>query len=149
MQAENAKIMLEVFRSIEQRDAHRFAALVHPDFEIQWPPSLPYGGTYRDLDPQARQTRPTWDTTWRPLQPTVAERRMDPRVIAATEEEVVVLWRQRGRSPAGARFDGQVLGLYQLRDGKLTHAQMFHFDSAALASFLADAQRQEPGRATT
>jgi ketosteroid isomerase-like protein len=149
MRAENAEIMLEVFRSIERRDAQRFATLVHPDFEIQWPPSLPYGGTYRDLDVQARQTRPTWATTWRPLQPTVAERRMDPRVVAATDEEVVVLWRQRGRSPTGARFDGPVLGLYQLRDGKLTRAQMFYFDTAALARFLADAERQEPGRATT
>jgi hypothetical protein len=35
------------------------------------------------------------------LQPTEAERRMDPRVVAASEEEVVVLWRQRGVDSGG------------------------------------------------
>jgi ketosteroid isomerase-like protein len=62
---------------------------------------------------------------------------MDPRVVAATEEEVVVRWEQRGLSPTGDRFDGPVLGLYRMRDGKLARAQMFHFDTAAVASFLA------------
>jgi ketosteroid isomerase-like protein len=75
------------------------------------------------------------------LQPTAAERRMDPRVVAANDAsgEVVVLWRQRGRSPAGERFDGEVLGLYQVRDGRLARAQMFYFDTVALAEFLANA----------
>lgn len=141
----NAQVMLEVFRAIERRDGQRFVELVHPDFEITWPPSLPYGGTYRDLEAADRQDRPTWTTTWDSLQPTVAERRMDPRVVAASDEEVVMLWHQRGRSPAGERFDGPVLGLYQLRDGRLARAQMFHFDTVALAGFLDIANR----RATT
>jgi len=136
---ENAQVMLEVFRAVERRDARRFAELVHPEFEIHWPPSLPYGGTYRDLEVDARQGRPTWAETWNRLQPTLAEQRMDPRVVAASDEEVVVLWRQRGLSPAGERFDGPVLGLYQLRDGRLARAQMFYFDTAALAVFLANA----------
>jgi uncharacterized protein len=139
---ENAQVMLEVFRAIERRDERRFVELVHPEFEINWPPSLPYGGTYRDVAADARQDRPTWTTTWNPLQPTVAERRMDPRVVAASDQEVVVLWHQRGLSPAGGRFDGPVLGLYQLRDGRLARAQMFHFDTVALAGFLANANRQ-------
>lgn len=139
---ENARVMLEVFRAIERRDARRFVELVHPDFEIHWPPSLPYGGTYRDLAADARQDRPTWTTTWDPLQPTVAERRMDPRVVAASDQEVVMLWHQRGLSPAEGRFDGPVLGLYQLRDGRLARAQMFYFDTVALAGFLANANRQ-------
>jgi hypothetical protein len=53
-----------------------------------------------------------------------------------------VLWHQRGLNPAGERFDGPVLGLYQLRDGRLARAQMFHFDTVALAGFLANAKRQ-------
>ena len=61
---------------------------------------------------------------------------------AATEEEVVVLWRQRGLSPTGARFDGPVLGLYRVRDDKLARAQMFYFDTTALAGFLAYATDQ-------
>jgi len=62
---------------------------------------------------------------------------MDPRVVAAGDDEVVVLWRQRGINPDGDRFDGPVLGLYQVLEGKLARAQMFYFDTAALVSFLA------------
>jgi len=64
---------------------------------------------------------------------------MDPRVVVANEAEVVVLWRQRGLSPAGERFDGEVLGLYQVREGKLLRAQMFYFDTVAVANFLGKA----------
>jgi len=68
---------------------------------------------------------------------------MDPRVVAANEAEIVVLWRQRGLSPSGERFDGEVLGLYQLREGKLARAQMFYFDTAAVAAFLARSMNQK------
>ena len=107
-----------------------------PIVEMYWPPSLPYGGTARGLQQE------TWSDTWRPLQPTEAERRMEPRVVAASEEEVVVLWRQRGVTPAGDRFDGEVLGLYHVRGGQLTRAQMFYFDTAAVVRFLAQATGQ-------
>ena len=135
---DDVELMRAVFTAVERRDTKRFTELVHPDFEIHWPPSLPYGGSYRDLDADAQRGRLTWAATWNPLQPTATERRMDPRIVAANEQsgEVVVLWRQRGRSPAGERFDGQVLGLYQVRDGRLARAQMFHFDTVALVGFL-------------
>ena len=65
---------------------------------------------------------------------------MDPRVVASSDDEVVILWRQRGISPAGDRFEGEVLGLYRLREGKLARAQMFYFDTQAAVSFLAKAK---------
>jgi len=61
---------------------------------------------------------------------------MEPRVVASSGDEVVVLWRQRGRSPSGERFDGPVLALYTIHDGKLARAQMFYFDTAAVVEFL-------------
>ncbi|PYM46400.1 MAG: hypothetical protein DME10_21015 [Candidatus Rokuibacteriota bacterium] len=134
----NAQVMLDVFSAIERRDLQRLQELWHPDVEFHWPSSLPYGGVSHGPGGE----RPNWTQTWIPLQPTEAERRMDPRVVAATEEEVVVLWRQRGLSPTGARFDGPVLGLYRVRDGKLARAQMFYFDTTALAGFLAYATDQ-------
>jgi ketosteroid isomerase-like protein len=143
---ENAEVVLAVFRAIEQRDAQGLINLLDPEFEIHWPPSLPYGGISRGLDAQAGQGRHTWAGTWSPLQPTAAERQMDPRVVAASDQEVVVLWRQRGRSPNGGRFDAPVLGLYRVRDGKLARAQMFYFDTAAVTGFLVDAQRDPPSR---
>jgi ketosteroid isomerase-like protein len=126
---ENGQVMLEIFRAIERRDPERVRDLCQSDVQFHWPPSLPFGG----------DGRPTWAETWIPLQPSDAERRMDPRLVAATDDEVVVAWRQRGVSPVGERFDGAVLGLYEVRGGKLARAQMFYFDSAALASFLANA----------
>ena len=67
---------------------------------------------------------------------------MDPQVVSADEDEVVVVWRQRGLSPAGERFDGEVLGLYQVREGRLVRAQMFYFDTVAVANFLDKAMKQ-------
>ena len=64
---------------------------------------------------------------------------MDARIVAATDDEVVALWHQRGVSPTGERCDAPVLALYRVRDGKLVRAQMFYFDSEELAGFLARA----------
>ena len=133
---ENVTVMREIFNAIERRDAQRFHALCHPTYELHWPPSLPYGGTTRGL----QQAGPTWSDTWHALQPTEAERRMEPRVVAASAEAVVVLWRQRGVTPGGDRCDEEVLGLYHMREGKLARAQMFYFDTAAVASFLTQAK---------
>jgi ketosteroid isomerase-like protein len=131
----NATVMLDIFSAIERRDARRLAELCHPDVEVSWPTALPYGGTARGLGTEP----PTWIHTWAPLQPTEAERSMEPRVIASQGDEVVVLWHQRGLSPGGERFDGPVLALYTVRDGRLARAQMFYFDTPALVAFLARA----------
>jgi len=131
---ESVEIVLEAFEAVEQRDDQRSLGLYDPEVEFHWPASLPFGGSSRG---GARdRPRPSWSEVWEPLQPTVAERRMDPRVVAATDREVVVLWRQRGLSPSGERFDGEVLGMYEVRDRKLARAQMFYFDTAAVQRFL-------------
>jgi ketosteroid isomerase-like protein len=77
-----------------------------------------------------------WSATWNPLQPTAAERKTNLRVIGADDHQVVILYHQRGVTPSGERFDGEVIGLYALRDFKLSRAQMFYFDEVALARFL-------------
>jgi len=68
---------------------------------------------------------------------------MDPRVVAASEEEVVVRWQQRAVSSTGERFDAPVLGLYRMRDRKLVRAEMFYFDAAAVNTFLTRAKQVE------
>jgi ketosteroid isomerase-like protein len=127
---ENTEVMRGIFCAIEHRNFQRLLDLCQPDVAFLWPPALPYAGGERGA----------WAQTWMPLQPTEAEQRMDPRVVAAREDEVVILWQQRGVSPAGDRFDGPVLGLYRLRDGKLARAQMFYFDTVGLADFLTKAE---------
>lgn len=130
----NSETIIKIFRAIEQRNEPQMRQLCQPDFEIHWPVSLPYGGTFRGLDPRPN----SWNATWEPLQPTEAEKKMDACVVAAHQDDVVVLWHQRGLSPKGDLFDGEVLGMYTFRAGRLARAQMFYFDSAAVARFLAD-----------
>ncbi len=139
---ENSKTILAIFRAIEERDAEQFRNLLQPDFEIHWPPSLPYGGTFRGVEPQPRR----WGATWQPLQPSETERKMDAQVVAARGDDVVVLWRQRGRTTDGDSLDEEVLGFYHFREGKLARAQMFYFDTAAVARFLANAKGQSQRR---
>jgi ketosteroid isomerase-like protein len=134
----NASVMLDIFSAIERRDAERLAALCQPDVELSWPAALPYGGTTRGI----ATGPPSWIHTWTPLQPTEAERSMKPRVVASSGNEVVVLWHQRGRSPSGERFEGPVLALYTVHDGKLARAQMFYFDTPAVVEFLERARGQ-------
>jgi uncharacterized protein len=150
---QNIQVMDEIFHAIERRDDQRVLDLCHPDVEFHWPPSLPYGGTYRGLNPD----HPTWGQTWDRLQPTAAERKMDHRIVAASkdknkgkngknnnnEDEVVVLWQQRGVTPSGHRFECPVLGYYKLRDAKLARAQMFYFDTTAVLNFLSAAEAEQ------
>jgi ketosteroid isomerase-like protein len=141
--SDNVDVVLRTFRAVEERDVEGLFALYHPDVEFHDPPSLPYGGSFRTkADIRARLEHApgeTWLGTWGPLQPTEAERRMDPRVVAASDAEVVVLYRQRAVSPYGERLDAPVLGLYEVRDGLFARAQMFHFDTAALVAYIARA----------
>jgi uncharacterized protein len=134
--SENVQVMLEVFSAIERRDLQRVFELCQPDVEFHWPRVLPYGGTSRGVTTEP----PSWGHTWIPLQPTEAEQKMDPRIVAASDDEVVVLWRQRGVSPGGDRLDSPVLALYEVRDGKLARAQMFYFDPTAVLDFLSTAE---------
>ena len=67
---------------------------------------------------------------------------MDPKVIAAQGDDVVVLWHQRGGKGDGESIDEEVLGLYRLRDGRLARAQMFYFDTVPVSNFLAKAQHR-------
>jgi ketosteroid isomerase-like protein len=133
----NVQVILEIFRTLEERDPSRRTVdereetLYQPDVEFHWPSALPYGGTFRGKDAAV------WSATWNPLQPTAAERKMDPQVIGADDRQVVILYHQRGVSPSGERFDGEVIGLYDMRDFKLSHAQMFYFDESSTCSVLA------------
>jgi ketosteroid isomerase-like protein len=142
--SDNVDVVLRTFRAVEQRDAEELFSLYHPDVEFHDAPSLPYGGSVRGKahlrELLERAPDGTWLGTWGPLQPTEAERSMDPRVVAANDAEVVVLYRQRAVDSAGNRLDAPVLGLYEVRDGKFARAQMFHFDTAALVDFLTRAK---------
>lgn len=145
----DTEVVLGVFEAVEQRDREKLFELCHEEVEFHDAASLPYGGSTRGKQALREQleTAPerTWLGTWEPLQPTERERRMDPRVVAAGGEEVVVSYRQRAVSPDGERFDAPVVAIYEVRDGKFARAQMFHYDTAALVGFLERAASAAPG----
>lgn len=131
----NVRVVLETFGAVERRDATGLFALCQPDIRFHWPPSLPYGGS-RGLTDSIAGGAITWEAVWDALQPTEAERSMGPRVVSASDREVVVLWLQRGLGPDGERFQSPVLGLYEVRESRLARAQMFYFDPEAVSAFL-------------
>jgi ketosteroid isomerase-like protein len=126
---ESVEVVLACFAAVEGRDEERQRELFHPEVEFQWPPSL-YGRAIGSGD------RLGFEEVWDPFQPSEADRRMDPCVVASSEDAVVVLWQQRGIDAAGNRFECPVLGLYEVHDRKLARAQMFYFDTTATAEFL-------------
>jgi ketosteroid isomerase-like protein len=142
---DNAAVVLDAIAAVEERDVDRLFSLYHEDVEFHDAPSLPYGGRRRGKQVMRRELEEdpesTWLGTWGPLQPTERERRMDPRVIAESGPEVVVLYRQRALDSSGGRLDAPCLGLYEVRGGKFARAQMFHFDTAAILGFLANGRR--------
>ena len=136
----NEEVVLAVIRAVEERDADALFELYHDDVELHDAPSLPYTYTARGKTAMREQleTAPeeTWLGTWGPLQSTEAERRMDPRVVGTAGDEVTILYTLRALAPHGERFESQVLGLYEVRDGKFARAQMFHYDTARILGFL-------------
>jgi len=136
----NIQLVMDAFTAVETRDNEGLVALYHPDIEFHWPPSLPYRASRGDQ--VANRYGSGWSETWEWLQPTEKERSMSPRVVAASDREVAVLWRQRGKMPDGEQIDTPVFGLYEVRDGKLARAQMFYFDPVAVGAFL---ERAEAG----
>ncbi|MDR0358956.1 MAG: nuclear transport factor 2 family protein [bacterium] len=131
---DNETLVLDLFVAIENRDLQRILQIYDPDVEFHWPPALPYGGSTTGY--QADTGKPSWQSIWPPLQPEPSDRRMDPRVIASGNDEVAVVYHQRGRDSLGRTFDGEVLGLYRVIAGKLKRAQMFYFDEQACVRFL-------------
>jgi ketosteroid isomerase-like protein len=139
-------VVLQVFRSVEERNPQLATEVYHDDLEFHWPRPLPYAGSSYGLK-ASLERQPGWAQTWDPFQ-SPSDHGLGARVVAASEDEVVVLWHQRGRDRAGRELDTPVLGLYQVRDGKLARAQMFYFDPLAAAEFLAwaDAGTSQHGR---
>lgn len=136
--SEAGEVVLRAFRAVERRDYEALIALYHPEVEFHEAPSLPYGGSSRGLEDVARNLG--WLETWGPLQPSEEERRMDPQILSDDGTRVVALYRQRALDRQGRRLDCQVVGLYEVRDGKFARAQMFHFDTAAILDFLSAAE---------
>jgi ketosteroid isomerase-like protein len=136
---ENADLVLQILHIIEQRQFDRLPDLYHPAIEFHWPPGLPYSGYF--TGPTVAEMSRRFAETWLPLQPTEETRRMDPRLIAAGDNDrVVVNYLWKGLDAKGRRFETETLADYQLRDGRLVRAQMFYYDLPGMIAFLDNAK---------
>jgi ketosteroid isomerase-like protein len=139
MSQRNVETIRNLFRGVEERDLRTYLAAGHPEVVIREPGSLPYGGEYHGLE-GLRQHAAGWMRTWAPLQPE-EERKLDATLIDAGDH-VIARWRLRARAPFGDEMlDMPMVGIYELRDGKLVGAQMFYSDTAAVLRFLENAGR--------
>jgi ketosteroid isomerase-like protein len=144
--ATNIAIVRRLFEAVETRGdpedfAARWAAYVamyDPDVVIHETPSLPYGGDYSGDDAVARHAQ-AFSNAWQGLQ-SADDRRLEPHILA-DGDHVIVLWRQKGTSADGDRFDMPAVSVYQMKDGRVVDSRMFHFDAAAVTRFLERASR--------
>jgi uncharacterized protein len=144
--AANIAVMRRIFEAVETRgDPNDFAArwaayvaMYDPDIVIHEAPSLPYGGDYSGDHAVARHAQ-GFREAWEGLQ-SADDRRLEPQFLA-DGDYVIVLWRQRARSADQEIFDMPVVSIYQMKEGRVVDASMFHFDTAAVLGFLERARR--------
>jgi ketosteroid isomerase-like protein len=136
--SEPEEIVLRAFEAVNTRDPELFARIVHPDATFVFPPAL----ESRRFKTFGGRQAASYEDVWEPFQPLslFATRRMDPKILASSGNRVVVLWRQRGINAAQEQLNVEVLGVYEVLDGRLHRAQMFYFDTDATEAFL----RSEP-----
>lgn len=138
MTPHSVEIVTQVLTAVEQRQADRLAAIYHPQVEFQWPPGLPYSGTFVGAQVAPMQRR--FHEVWSALQPTEETRRMDFKVIATGDDgRVVVRYLWKGIDARGGRFETLTLADYQVRDGLFARAQMYYYDLPGVIAFLAQA----------
>jgi ketosteroid isomerase-like protein len=131
---DDVEIVLRAISAVEDRRIDEVRALYHADVEFHWQPGLPYEGDHSG--PAVATMDRTFADTWMPLRPDTETRRMDPRVVAATDGHVVVSYMWRAKDKRGDRFETETLAHYQVKEGKLRFARMYHFDLAGLLDFL-------------
>lgn len=140
MAIDDGAVVAQLLCAIEQRDLERVMRLCHPDVSFQWPPGLPYSGTFTGDAVAAMRER--FMSAWRSLQPTAETRCLDATIVATgSDGHVIARYRWRALDRAGERLDAEVLADYQVRDGRVVHAQMFYFDLPTVAAFLERARR--------
>lgn len=99
-----------------------------PDFVLHEPESMPYGGAWHGPD-GFRRFLEVMNATWSEMGPT------DTPELVEHGDTVVVLATLRARPRAtGKTVHPPVSQIVRVRDGRLSEARMFYWDTAALNS---------------
>lgn len=143
-------VVARLFDAVSAWDLGALLRCYHPEVTIHECRELPYGGTYRGLDgamEHARSFGETWFPFWDLNRPVARGLTSDG------EGTVTVRFRHRAHSVASGRaLDEPEIGVYQVRDGLVIRAQMFHFEPQVLCHFLSQEENAptppHPRRAT-
>jgi ketosteroid isomerase-like protein len=135
MSEENIETVRRFLKAVEERDLPELLAAYDEDVVIREAESLPYGGEFHGHEGAQRHALGALEV-WGSLQPP-GERSLNARFLDAGDDYVIVLWRQRGVSSDGEKFDAPVVSVYKMSGGKIVQSQMFHSDTKALLQFLA------------
>lgn len=133
MSTENVETVRRLFRAVEERDLAGVLDAYDPGIVIHEADSLPYGGDHRGPQGAKRyayRSRRTWRFLQSPEDIKLGATSLDGG------DRVVALFRHRARSADGKKVDLPVVGLYEVRGGRVVEARMFHFDTAELSQFL-------------
>jgi ketosteroid isomerase-like protein len=114
------------FEGISRKDVDLVLSLYVPDCEFTAPEPLPWGGTYKGHD-GIKQLFSTFMPYWTQIEEH-AER------IVSSDDEVMVVVRQRGVTRTGADYDGLLALHFEMRDGKATRGRGFADTSTVLAA---------------
>lgn len=133
-------VVRRLFKAVEERDLEAYLDCYDERIEIHEAESLPYGGVYRGPDGVVEHAT-AWGQAWDSLQ-TPEEHQLDATFFEGESETVAAVFRHRAVDRnRGERLDSPVVGIYDVRGGKIVRSQMFHADSAILAGFLQNARR--------
>lgn len=130
----NLRRVRALFEAVAARDLPGILGCYSADVTIEEASSLPYGGVYRGPEGAYEHAVAFW-RTWGAYQPDTVET-LNPAMF--TDGGVVVVqWQLEARDPvSGAHIACPAVSVYELRDGLITDARMFHLDTAALLRFL-------------
>ena len=133
LSAENVETVRRLFQAVEKRDLAGILEAYDPDIVIHEADSLPYGGDHCGLKGAKRHAHGFW-RTWRFLQ-SPDEVQLGAAFLDGGDR-VVALFRHRAHSADGKKVDLPVVGVYEVRGGRVIEARMFHFDTVEISEFL-------------
>ncbi len=133
MSAENVETVRRLFRAVEERDLAGVLEVYDPEIVIHEANSLPYGGDHHGHDGAKRHAY-GYLRAWNDLQ-SPQEKKLDATFVDAGDH-VVVHFRQRAHAVEGKNIDLPVVGVYEVRGGRVVESRMFNFDTVEISDFL-------------
>ena len=134
MLADNVETVRRLFRAVEERDLVGVLGAYDPEIAIHEADSLPYGGDHRGHDGAKRHAY-GYLRAWNDLQ-SPEEKKLDA-TFADAGDHVVAFFRQMAHAADGKKIDLPVVGVYEVRGGRVVEARMFNFDTVEISKFLA------------